>query len=394
MERLKKISNRRQEGIPTGFHRYLFSQINWNQRLIIILGQRGTGKTTLLLQKMNNEENSAIYLSLDDVYFEANRLVILADELYEQGYRHFYLDEVHRYPHWSKDVKNIYDSYPDINIILTGSSILDIRKGQGDLSRRATIYHLYGLSFREFLQLEYNITTDTIDLDTLVSSHNEQSAHFTDLMNPLKLYREYLKYGYYPFYKEVQNAFGQKLLETIDLVLELDIAPYDRLNYSTIRNMKKLVYVLSKSVPFIPNISKLAKKLDTSRNTLLKLLDSLDQARIVSLLRRDTKGVSYLQKPEKIYLQNPNLAYWLSESNPNSGNMRETFFYSQLEPIHQVTSARYGDFLIDDQYVFEIGGPSKTREQIRGLPNAWIAADGIKGGTGNKIPLWLFGFLY
>ena len=348
----------------------------------------------MLLQKMKQVSKSSIYLSLDDIYFEANRLVFLADKLHEQGYRFLFLDEVHRYKYWSKDIKSVYDNYPDIKMIVTGSSILDIQKGQADLSRRSTIYQLAGMSFREFIHLEHDIKIDSITLEVLLQTHNELTAYMSDLIDPLQFYEEYLKFGYYPFFIEGKEVFGKKLLETVNLVLDIDIAPYDQLNHSTIRNMKKLLYIISQSVPFTPNISKLAEKLESSRNTLLKLLDLLSQAGLISLLRQETKGISYLQKPEKIYLQNPSLAHYLSERKPNIGNLRETFFFSQLQTSHQVTAPRYGDFMIDDQYLFEVGGPSKTRTQIKGLPNAYIAADGIKGGTGDKIPLWLFGFLY
>lgn len=394
MERLKKLSDKKKKTVTIRFQRYLFDEIDWDQRLVIILGQRGTGKTTLLLQRMKILDKNTIYLSLDDIFFETNRLVYLVDELYEQEYRHFFLDEVHRYEYWSKDLKNIYDNYPDTTLAVTGSSILEIRKGQADLSRRPVVYHLPGLSFREFLNLEYKISTNPISLESVLNSHNELSAHLSDIIDPVRMFEEYLKYGYYPFFKESKQEFGQRLLETINLILDIDIAPYARLNYSTVRNMKKLIYIISQSVPFSPNISKLAERLEIPRNSLLKLLDLLDQAGLISLLRRDTKGISYLQKPEKIYLENPTLAYVLSESKPNTGNLRESFFFNQLKVKHAVTFPKYGDFMIDEQFVFEIGGPSKTQKQIAGVPNAFVAADGVKGGTGNKIPLWLFGFLY
>lgn len=394
MERLKKISDQRKGEVSYTYRRYLYEEIDWNQRLVVILGQRGMGKTTLLIQRMNQIGQNAIYLSLDDIYFEANRLVLLADILYDEGYRYLFLDEVHRYQHWSKDIKNIYDHYSGMKLIVTGSSILDIRKGQADLSRRSSIYHLSGLSFREFLHLETGLELDSILLDNLLGHHQDIASHITDLTAPLPLFSEFLKYGYYPFYKEGKETFGQKLVETVNLVLELDIGPWDQINHSTIRHMKKLLYIISQSVPFTPNISQLAEKIGISRNTLLKLLDSLHQAGLIALLRRSSKGMSYLQKPEKIYLQNPTVAYHLSGDHPNIGNLRETFFYSQLQAVHQVSAPRYGDFLVDDRYIFEVGGPSKTYQQISGLPNAYIAADQIKSGTGDKIPLWLFGLLY
>lgn len=394
MERLQNISGRKVADTPIQFSRFLIDRVDWTQRLVIILGQRGTGKTTMLLQKMKKSPSQSIYLSLDDIYFESNRLVYLIDSLHKMGYRHFYLDEVHRYQYWSRDLKNIYDSYSDIRIRVTGSSILEVKKGHSDLSRRASLYYLPGLSFREFLQLEYNIKTESYNLGTILNNHSQIANTARDLFAPLPFFKTYLQYGYYPFFKEGKQMFGQKLLDTVNLVSEVDIAPVVNMNYSSLRNMKKLLYVISQSVPFKPNINKLSRKLDIPRNSLLKLLDVLMQAGLLLLLKRETKGVSHLQKPEKIFLQNPNLIYPLAEGKPNVGNLRETFFYNQLQVLHSVTSPKYGDFMIDDTYIFEIGGASKTKKQIIGIPNAYIAADDIEESIGNKVPLWLFGFLY
>lgn len=394
MERLIKLSEKISTSIGVGFKRFLYDQIDWEQRLSIILGHRGSGKTTLLLQRVHSFPENAIYLSLDDFYFETYRLVELVDTLVQKGYRHFYFDEVHRYQYWSSDLKNIYDNYPEIKVVATGSSLLEVVKGQADLSRRAVSYYLPGLSFREFLQLEHKQSFTALSLQQLIQAHQDISSSFLDRTDIEKAFHEYLKYGYYPFFKESKRFYGQRLLETSNLVLDLDIAPFEDLSYATVRNMKKLMFIISQSVPFTPNIAKLSERMEVPRNSILKILDLLHHAKIITLLKRETKGVSYLQKPEKIYLQNTNLAWYLSDNKPNMGNIRETFFLSQLEVNHQVTSSRFGDFTIDEQFTFEIGGSSKTNEQIRGIPLSYIAADGIKGGTGNKIPLWLFGFLY
>ncbi|MEX0769749.1 MAG: AAA family ATPase [Balneolaceae bacterium] len=394
MERLKKLSDTKSKEVDDTFRRFLYDRIEWEQRLILILGHRGAGKTTLLLQRMKEHGPGAIYLTLDDIYFEANRLIHLIDTLYEEGYRRFFLDEVHRYVHWSKDLKNAFDNYSDIQITATGSSILEVSKGQADLSRRAAIYQLPGLSFREFLRLDVQVAFDIVPLDTILQSHHELAAGYYERADILTSFRKYLRTGYYPFFKESEKSYPQKLLETTWLVLDIDIAPYEELHHSSIRNMKKLLYVIGQSVPFKPNISKLAEKLGVSRNSVLKMLDALDRARVLSLLKSDTRGISYLQKPEKIYLGNPNLAYLLSSGKPETGTLRETFFLNHLQVNHNVTSSRWADFMIDDTWTFEVGGPGKTDEQIRGVPNAYIAADRIKGGSGNRIPLWLFGFLY
>jgi predicted AAA+ superfamily ATPase len=394
MDRFIKLLEKKSLATSKSHKRFLFEQIDWGQRLSIILGHRGSGKTTMLLQRVNALAPNAIYLSLDDFYFETYRLVEAVDALVEKGYTHFFLDEVHRYKYWSNDLKNIYDNYPEINVVATGSSLLEVVKGQADLSRRAVSYYLPGLSFREFLQFEYNLSFSSLTLEQIIESHNEIALNYIDNINVEKAFQEYLKYGYYPFYKESKRFYGQRLMETTNLVLDVDVAPFEDLSYSTVRNMKKLMYIISQSVPFTPNIAKLSERMGVPRNSVLKILDLLHHAKIVSLLRRDTKGVSYLQKPEKIYLQNTNLAWFLSDHKPDVGNLRETFFLSQLEVNHKVTSSRFGDFMIDGKYTFEIGGPSKTAEQIQGVPLSYIAADGIKGGSGNKIPLWLLGFLY
>lgn len=394
MKRLIEISRRKQHGTLPTFKRYLISQIDWTQRLVVILGHRGAGKTTLMLQNMQEGNLKAIYLSLDDYWFEENRLVELIEDLYHDGYRRFYLDEVHRYTHWSSDLKSIYDNYVDASFIVSGSSILELSKGKADLSRRSAVYHLAGLSFREFINFEKGLKLQPLKLTDLLDKHQELSERLSDQLDMLSLFGLYLEFGYYPFYREGKNLYKQRLLETTNLVLEMDISPFEELTHKTIKNMKKLIFIISESVPFIPNISKLAEKLEGSRNTVLKTLDLLEQAQILSLLRASTQGISYLQKPEKIYLQNTNLAFALSSNHANSGNIRETFFLNQMQVNHRVTLPKFGDFMVDGRYVFEVGGPTKTKYQIAGVPNAFIAADGIKSGAGSKIPLWMFGLLY
>ena len=394
MDRLIALSEKKKEAIKPSFKRFLFETVDWTQRLILIQGYRGTGKTTLLLQRAAEEKNQTIYLSLDDIYFESFRLVELIDALYTRGYRYFFLDEVHRYIHWSKDLKNTYDNYPDVHIVATGSSVLEVSRGQADLSRRAVVYYLPGLSFREYLQLESVIELPALSLTTILQSHQDLTEDFTDLLLPEKHFKRYLHYGYYPFYQEGTNFYSHKLQQTTNLVIDLEIAPFEDLNHSTVRNIKKLLYIIGQSVPFTPNISKLSERINVPRNTILKILDLLTQARIISLLRKESRGISYLTKPEKIYLQNPNLAFILAEHKPDIGTIRETFILSQLEVNHRVGFTRFADFLIDDRYTIEVGGPNKTQEQIKDIPNAYLAIDGIKGGSGNRIPLWLFGLLY
>ncbi|TFV93515.1 ATP-binding protein [Algoriphagus kandeliae] len=393
MKNLIEKSERKIHLIKGKPKRYLYNKIDWEQRLILVLGYRGVGKTTLLLQYLSEAKTKGIYLSLDDFYFETNRLIKTIDILYQEGFRLFLLDEVHRYFYWSKDLKQLYDDYPDIQLIATGSSILDLSKGNADLSRRASVYHLHGLSFREFLLFEKKLPIQPLSLEDIIQKHQVIGPDILDSVHFPKDFENYLKYGYFPFFAEAKRTYYQKLEETINLVIETDVAPFEDLQHSTVRTMKKLLYVISESVPFTPNINKLSERLEIPRNTILRLLDYMDQAQILSLLRSSTKGVSYLQKPEKIFLNNTNFIYLFSPNQPNLGNIRETFFLNQTSPVHLVTSSKYGDFMVDESFVFEVGGASKSEEQIRGVPNAYLALD-IQGGNGKRIPLWLFGFLY
>ncbi len=393
-KRLLNISNRRKNGIKTDFIRYLYNDIDWSQPLILIKGARGSGKTTLLLQHFKKNPNNAIYLSLDDFYFESNRLLLLIEDLYDEGYRVFYLDEVHQYQYWSRDLKNLYDNLTDIKIIATGSSALKIDKGVADLSRRMTSYHLYGMSFREYLTIELGVNIAPVSLNELLDNHEGISDKINDLIEPLKHFKDYLKHGYYPFYKSDKKSYHQKLQQTVQLTLDVDLPAVEPLNYSTVKGMKNLLFVLSQIVPYTPNIQALADKVDSPRNSVLKALHLLERSNILNLLRSSAKGISYLQKPDKIYLENPNLFYVFNNPAPNKGNLRETFFLNQLKVKHEVTSSKFGDFMVNQTYTFEVGGATKTGIQITGVPLAYIAADEIDYGSQNKIPLWLFGFLY
>ncbi|MFN3528830.1 MAG: AAA family ATPase [Bacteroidia bacterium] len=345
------------------------------------------------MQYLAEARQKGIYLSLDDFYFQTNRLVETVDALYQKGYRLFLFDEVHRYQHWSKDLKQLYDDYDDIQMWATGSSILDIARGSTDLSRRATVYRLHGLSFREFLNFRYQQNFSPLSLPDLLQHHQQLAPELCDQLQLTADFQDYLRFGYFPYFMEAKASYFQKLQDSLHLVIDADIAPYEELQHATTRNLKKLLFVLSQTVPFTPNINKLAERIESPLNTILKLLDIMHQGQLLKLLRSENKGVSYLQKPEKIYLQNTNFIYLFSPEQANVGNVRETFFFNQLSHVHQVTAPRYGDFLIDDSFVFEIGGPGKTDQQLKGLPQAYLAIDAETGG-GRHIPLWLFGFLY
>ena len=393
MEYLIEKSTRKSRQVQSKKKRYLYDQIDWQQRLILLLGYRGAGKTTILLQQLLASSEQGIYMSLDDFYFETHRLVETVATLYGMGYRLFLLDEVHRYEMWSKDLKQLYDDYDDIRVVATGSSILDISQGNADLSRRASVYYLHGLSFREYLNFEKNLELKSIPLQEILANHHVIAPDLLDVFDFESDFQNYLKSGYFPFFLEANNTYFQKLQETIHLVIDSDIIPYEQLQHNTTKTLKKLLFVLSESVPFTPNINKLSEKLETPRNTVLRLLDILEKAQILLLLRSSTSGISYLQKPEKIYLQNPNFIYLFSPTVANIGNIRETFFFNQMSAVHEVNSSKFGDFMVDDTFVFEVGGPSKTNEQIRGIPNSYLALD-VAGGNDKRIPMWLFGMLY
>ena len=392
MESLLFKSNKKVSNSIDKIKRLIYDDIHWDERLILLLGYRGVGKTTLMLQRLKEFGEKGIYFSMDDLYFETNRLVTVVEELYTLGYRAFFIDEVHRYSFWSKDLKQLYDDYEDIHLVATGSSILEVAKGQGDLSRRAIVHQLQGLTFREYLQFEKKIKLSPIDLETILERHHEISADLSEQFSLKKDFNNYLKNGYFPFYKENKSVYFQKLSETINLVIDIDIAPFEELNYNTVRTMKKLLYVISQSVPFVPNITKLSERLEAPRNTILRLLDLLHQAKIIKLLHAENEKMSYLKKPEKIFLENTNFMYLFAEGKANIGSIRETFFLNQLGQHHRVTASKWGDFMVDEKFTFEVGGSNKNFKQIKGVPNSYLAID-IENGTGNKVPLWLFGML-
>lgn len=382
---------------PLTFIRGLMDEIHWNDRLIGIKGGRGVGKTTLLLQYIKKNFTPGkdnLYVSLDDVYFSGNSLTDFTEEFVMNGGKYLFLDEVHRYDKWSQSLKNIYDDYPDLKVVFTGSSVLDIIQSKADLSRRAIVYKMKGLSFREYLLLTNKLNWSELSLNEILENHELISMEIAAKIKPVKEFKEYLKTGYYPFFQEYPETYHQRLEQVISLVLENDITALKPVNLEGVKKLKQLLYVLSTSVPFKPNISKLAEKTGISRNSLVQYLHYLDEAEVLSLLFRDTAGISLLQKPEKVYFENPNLAYTLGNDNTEPGNLRETFFINQVAVKNQISYTEKGDFKVNDRYVFEVGGKNKSQSQLKNIDNAWLALDDIEYGFQNKIPLWLFGFLY
>lgn len=381
----------------TLFKRYLYNQLDWNARLNIIVGMRGVGKTTMMLQHAREHlpfDNSVIYISIDDIYFTTNSLIDFAEEFNKRGGKYLLIDEVQKYEGWSREVKMIYDNFPEIQITVSGSSAIEILKGEGDLSRRAIINRLQGLSFREFIELKYQQPFPVWTLSEILKNPVEKAFLIATKIKPIKLFEEYIQAGYYPFAVEDERNFQQRMMQIINTIIESDIPAVNSIDYNAVLKMKKLLGIIAESVPFKPNITKLANQLSLSRETFLKYLQLLAKADIISLMYSSVKGVSALNKPEKIYLNNPNTAYLLADSNANTGNIRETFFMNQLQHIHNVEYPVKGDFLVDETYTFEVGGKNKTTQQIAGIENAYVVADNIEIPVGNKIPLWMFGFLY
>ncbi|WP_028298898.1 ATP-binding protein [Olivibacter sitiensis] len=381
-----------------GFVRELNNKVNWNARAICIEGARGTGKSTLMLQhiKANLPLDRTLYLSLDDLYFKQHTLTDVAEMFYQQDGRHLFLDEVHKYPDWQREVKNLYDFKPDLQLVVSGSSILALQRSDADLSRRLLHYHLPELSLREFIALKEKVILPAFALDDLLQNHQAIVDEVKDaLPSPLKFFREYLSYGAYPIFLEGEKDFAIRMNQLINVIIDYDLPEARPIEPGTQAKLKRLLYIISTAVPFTPNITNLARQVETSRSRLLEMLYLLEKAKLIYNLRSASFGISLMNKPEKIFLHNTSLIIALAEGQPNPGNLRETFFFTQLDGAgHRVTYPKTGDFLIDDRYTFEIGGKGKGNKQIAQNKNAFLVLDDIEYGSANRIPLWLFGFLY
>lgn len=378
------------------FQRYLIKEIDWNNQLIAIKGARGSGKTTLLLQYAKQHLNlkTSLFVSLDHLFFVENTLIDLAKDFSKMGGSHLLLDEVHKYPNWSRELKLIYDDVPDLKVIFTSSSMLEIYKSESDLSRRAVSYDLKEMSFREFIVFETGLVLKSHTLEDLLENHTEISNSILQHIKPIPLFIKYLEFGAYPYYKENSKLYHQKLINTINLIIEIDINAVDHISYDLIIKLKKLLFAIATSAPFTPNITKLSERIGASRAVLIQAIKQLERAGLVNELYRPAKGIGVLTKPEKLFLNNTNLMFALAKNNTNVGNLRETFFVNQFKNLATIHLADQGDFLINEKYTFEIGGKNKTQAQIHNVKNSYIAKDNIEVGVGNIIPIWLFGFLY
>lgn len=381
------------------FKRYLHGQINWDARLLGIKGARGVGKTTMLLQHIKetagNNLDEVFYASLDNMWFQTHSAEDLVEFLYTRGVTRIYLDEVHKYRNWTVLLKNLYDNYPGLNIVYTGSAMLAIDNSKSDLSRRQSLYTLHGLSFREYLEYEGIISLPSMTLEEMLNNHVSYAMDITSAgIKIVKYFEQYLNEGYYPYYKEAGRDYLMRIGEVVQLVIDSDItAVEETITYSTRQKIKKLLMVVAENVPLEPNINKLAASLESTRDQTLKMLYWLDRAALLWLLTDKPKDYKHLTGPKKIYLNNTNLMNALG-SRVSRGTQRETFFANQAGAVTDLLIPKQGDFLADGRYIFEVGGPQKTFDQIAGLPDSYLAIDDIEIGNGNRIPLWLFGCLY
>ncbi len=395
MDSLVKIYLRLLQETEVKTFRYLYSNIDWNERCIAIIGAKGVGKTTMLLQHIKatfEDKNEALYTSLDNSWFANHTIFELADKFYMNGGTHLFLDEIHHYPGWTIEIKNIYDSFPKLKIVFTGSSLLQIYKSTADLSRRVVYENLEGLSFREFLKFEKIGDFPIFSLKEIVENHQNIASQITENIKIMPLFKKYLKNGYYLFYKEGLRKYDIKLQEAVNNVIDIDIPAIENIEFASRHKLKRLLAILATLVPYTPKITDLSTAIDSNRNNTVKYLSLLANAKLLNLVSYKNKTIGDLTKPDKVLLNNTNLSY-LYGDNANIGSARETFFVNQLSAVADVILAPQGDFMVDN-YTFEVGGKRKSFDQVKNIPNSFIVADDIEIGYKNKIPIWLFGLLY
>ena len=400
MESLIRRHLNRMQTVSLDFVRSLMDEIDWNERLLMIKGQKGVGKTTLMTQRIlqmfgPTNTTEVLYVSLDNIYFGTHKLLDFIEQFHAQGGKYLFLDEVHKYKGWSLEVKNAYDEFTDLHIVLSGSSLINLSDGEADLSRRCISYTMLGLSFREYLQMFHQKAFRQKTLQEILTNGNGICAEVNAQVRPLPLFSEYLRYGYYPFLKESQSNYYVRIENIVNTTIEVELPQLRKLDIGNIRKIKSLLGILSSNVPYALDTVKLSKMAELSRTTLLQYLQNLSEARLIQLLYSDVTNVKRLQKPDKIYMENSNMLHALATIQVNEGTEREVFFINQLSSKHVVEySKTSADFTIDHQYTIEVGGKSKDGKQIAGVVSSYIASADEEYVLGNKIPLWLFGFLY
>ncbi len=395
---LIKIFQRRLATTPMSFFRYLYKEIDWNDTLIGIKGPKGCGKSTLLLQHIKEtfkgkELEKVLYVSLDNLWFSSHDIIDVVDYHYTHGGTHLFIDEIHYYKHWQTLLKNISDDFPGLHVVYTGSSMLQLESSEGDLSRRLTMYEMRGLSLREFLAYDGVLQISSVTLDELLENHVGIAMEVCAKTKVLQHFKKYLQIGYYPFYKTVHHGYYQRLQSVANQVIEVDYPNVEDITMPTIRKTKKLLMILAERVPQLPKMNELYKELETDRNQGLKMLYALQRAGLLQLLSDDAKRLDNLSRPDKIYISNPTMMYALTPK-VDIGTLRETFFINQLSQGHDLRYPKAGDFLVDKRFLFEVGGKGKKFDQIKDIPDSFLAVDDTEVGYGNRIPLWMFGLLY
>lgn len=400
VEPLLEASERLVSETDTGFRRYLADRIDWNDRLICIKGPKGTGKTTLILQHIKETfgvtSDKAVYLALDHLWFSSHDVLDVIDWLYANGYSHVFLDEVHHAEKWQPLVKTICDFYPKLNVVYSGSSILKLTGMKADLSRRQAVYDLKGMSFREFLAMEGVLLQKPVLLADILRSHRRIAGGIVERVKVLPLFRRYLERGYYPLYRSVSSQFADRLAEMVSSVLDTDVPAVLDITPATIRKIKRMLMILAGSCPQTPNMTGLYRELETDRNAGIKMFSVLESAELIATVRSTLAEpkLKRLGTVEKVFLGDPNLMSALVP-NPETGAMRETYFVNQLRAAgHRVVAPKQGDFIVDGSMLFEVGGRGKGFEQIKDISDSFVVSDDLEIGRGNRIPLWLFGFLY
>lgn len=395
---LVDASDRLIDAVSCDFRRYIADCINWDEKMLCVKGPKGTGKTTLILQHIKESfgagTGKAAYFALDHIWFSEHKPIDAIEHFYSHGYTHLFIDEVHHYRDWSSLMKTAADFYPGLHIAYSGSSMLKLSAGQADLSRRQSVYNLKGLSFREFLSYEGVARFSAIDLEELLTDHRRIAMDICKTVKVLPLFSRYLKEGYYPFYKDCAGGYAEKLMEVVNSVLFVDLPAVEGVTHPTVQKARKMLMVLARSCPQQPNMSALYRELETDRNMGMRLLAALERAELFAGLSQGSDKLKHLSRPEKIYLGDSNLMNALVP-NPDAGAVRETVFANQLRCAgYDVKVPEKGDFVIDDKYIFEVGGAGKGFAQIKDYQSGYVVNDGVELGIGNKIPLWLFGFLY
>ena len=391
MEKLYELYAKKLKTVSTDFVRYLYNKINWDSQLIVIMGARGVGKTTMVLQRilMTGTKKESLYISADNTFFAGNTLYDIATKFAQEGGKVLYIDEVHKYQDCSKEVKMMYDFLPDLKVVITGSSILELIRGtDADLSRRAIRYKLEGLSFREYINFSLGLNIPAYSLEDILNGKVELPE---EVKYPLAHFKEYLSKGYFPFFK--QDDYYQRLENVINQTMEVDIPAYARMNVSTARKLKQLLYVISRSVPFKPNFTEIGRAISSDRGTVADHMVYMEKSTLIRQLNFPPDGMDLVQKVDKIYLGNTCFIYALADENPEIGNIRETFFYCAMCVNHKVTSSPAADFLVKG-HTFEVGGKSKKQKQVKNVKDAFVVKDDIENAYMNVIPLWTFGFNY